>query len=60
MQNDAPSRRGDVTEPDEFDKFRRRREHQQRRWRIANEIIDSLTALALAAVAALVLKMIFF
>jgi hypothetical protein len=48
MQTDAPSRRGGVTE------------RQLRYWRIATRVIDALMALALAVVAALVLKMIFF
>jgi hypothetical protein len=49
-----------VTEPNEFDEFRRRQEAQARRWRIATMVIDALTALALTAIAALVLKMILF
>jgi hypothetical protein len=57
MRNDAPTRGGDVTEPNEF---RRRRERQKNHWRIAIKIIDALTALALAVVAALVLKMILY
>src|SRR5258708_30292714 len=55
---------GDVTEPNEFDEFRQRRElqeRQERRRRIAIRVIQGpLTLLVLAAIAVLVLKMIFF
>jgi len=57
MQNDAPSRGGGVTEPNEFEEFLARRE---RRRRIAIRIIDVLIGLALAAIVVLILKMIFF
>jgi type IV secretory pathway component VirB8 len=64
MQNDAPSRRGGVTEPNEFDEIQRRRHEYQarleRRRRIAIRIIDALIALTLAAIVAIVLHMIFF
>jgi hypothetical protein len=46
-----------VTEPNESDELQRR---QQRNWRIATRVVDVLIGLALAAIAALVLKMIFF
>jgi len=49
-----------VTEPDEFDEFRRRWDAQERRTRIAIRIVDFLTALTLAALAAVILKMILF
>jgi hypothetical protein len=58
MQNDAPSRRGGVTEPNEFDEFRRRVAHEERRRRILITVLDVLIVLALAAIAALALKMI--
>ena len=58
MQNDAPSRRGGVTEPDEFDEFRRRVVRGERRRRILIMVLDVLIVLALAAIAALALKMI--
>ena len=50
-----------MTEPNEFDELRQRRELQERRRRIAIRIriIDVLIALVVAAIAALVLKMIF-
>jgi hypothetical protein len=54
---------GGVTEPNEFDEFRRRREFhqlQERRRRIAIRVIDVLIALALIAIAALALKMILY
>ena len=60
MQNDAPSRGGGVTEPNEFDEFRRRVAHEERRRRILVTVLDVLTALALLAIVALVLKMIFY
>ena len=46
-----------MTEPNEFEEFLARGE---RRRRIAIRIIDVLIGLALAAIAALILKMIFF
>jgi type IV secretory pathway component VirB8 len=58
MQNDAP--RGGVTEPNEFDEFRRRVARGERRRRILITVLDVLTALALLAIAALVIKMIFY
>jgi type IV secretory pathway component VirB8 len=58
MQNDAPSRRGGMTEPNEFDEFRRRVAHEERRRRILITVLDVLIVLALAAIAALALKMI--
>ena len=60
MRNDAPTRRGGVTEPNEFDEFRQRRERQERNWRMATRVVDVPVALALAVIVALVLKMIFF
>ncbi len=60
MQNDAPSRRGGVTEPNEFDEFRRRAAREERRRRIAVMVLDVLTALAFLAIGAIVLKMIFY
>jgi hypothetical protein len=60
LRIDAPSRRGGVTEPNEFDEIQQRRERQQRNWRMATRVVDVLIALGLAAIAALVLKMIFF
>src|SRR5258707_14568211 len=51
---------GDVTEPNEFNEFQRRRERQRRRRRILVTGLDVLTALALLAIAALVLKMTFY
>jgi hypothetical protein len=49
-----------VTEPDKFDEFRQRQGRQERNWRIATRVIDALIALGLAAIAALILKMILF
>jgi hypothetical protein len=46
-----------VTEPNDSEEFQRR---QVRRWRLATRVIDVLTGLALAAIVALILKMIFF
>jgi hypothetical protein len=60
MQNDTPSRQGGVTEPNESDEFRQRLERQVRRWRLATRVIDILTLLAIAAIVAVILKMIFF
>jgi hypothetical protein len=58
MQNDA--RREDVTDPNEFGELRQRQERRVRHWRMATKVIDVLIVLALAVIAALVLKMIFF
>jgi hypothetical protein len=63
MRSDAPTQRGGVTNPNEFDVFRRRREHEVRQERgrqMAIRILEGLIALTLAAIAALVLQMIFF
>jgi type IV secretory pathway component VirB8 len=60
MQNDAPSRGGGVTEPNEFDEFRRRVARGERRRRTLVLVLDVLTALALLAIAVLILKMILF
>jgi type IV secretory pathway component VirB8 len=49
-----------VTEPNEFDEFRRRVAHEKRRRRILIAVLDVLTALALLAIAALVIKIIFY
>ena len=49
-----------MTEPNEFDELRRRRELQERHRRITTRVTNVLTALVLAAIAALVLKMILF
>jgi hypothetical protein len=49
-----------VTDPNEFDIFRRREREEERRRLISLSVIDVLIGLALAAIAALVLKMIFF
>jgi hypothetical protein len=48
---------GDVTEPNEF---RRQNDEEERRRRTLVRVLDVLTVLALAAIAALVLKMILF
>jgi hypothetical protein len=49
-----------VTEPNELDELRQRRELQEhRRWG-ATRVINVLTVLVLAAIAALVLKMILY
>ncbi len=53
-------REGDVAEPNEFDDFRRRVAHEERRRRTLVTVLEVLTALALLAIAALVLKMIFY
>jgi hypothetical protein len=58
MRNDAPTRRGDVTEPNEF--RRRQNDEEERRRLIALRVIDVLTALAVLAIVALFLKMIFY
>jgi hypothetical protein len=47
-----------VTEPNESDEFRRRREREGRRRRIAARILDVLIVLALLAIGILVLRMI--
>jgi hypothetical protein len=57
MQNDTPLRRGGVTEPNEFDEFRRRVAREERRRRILVTVLDVLIALALFAIAVLVLEM---
>jgi hypothetical protein len=49
-----------VTEPNEFDEFRQRREFQDRRRQIVVRVLDVLTVVALAAMATLVLQTIFF
>jgi hypothetical protein len=49
-----------VTEPNEFDEFRRRQGKEERRRRIVVRVLDALTALALLAIGVLVLKMIFY
>jgi hypothetical protein len=49
-----------VTESNEFDEFRRREREEERRRLISLRVIDVLIGLALAAIAALVLKMILF
>jgi hypothetical protein len=51
---------GDVTKPNEFEEFRRRVAHEERRRRILVTVLNVLTALALLAIAALVIKMIFY
>jgi hypothetical protein len=60
MQNDAPTRRGSVTDPNEFDVFRRREREEERRRRTLVMVLDVLIVIALAAIAAVFLKMIFF
>jgi hypothetical protein len=47
-----------VTEPNEFDVFRRREREEERRRRTLVTVLDVLIGLALAAMAALFLKMI--
>ena len=49
-----------MNEPNKFDEFRQRQEREERRRRVAKRIIDAVTVLALPAIAALVLKMIFY
>jgi type IV secretory pathway component VirB8 len=49
-----------VTKPNEFEEFRRRVAHEERRRRILVTVLNILTALALLAIAALVIKMIFY
>jgi hypothetical protein len=49
-----------VTEPNEFDVFRRREMEEERRRRTLVTLLDVLIGLALGAIAALVLKMILF
>jgi hypothetical protein len=58
MQNDAPLRRSGVTEPKEF--RRRQEDEEERRRRTLVLVLDVLTALALLAIAALVIKMILY
>jgi len=60
MQTDAPSRRGGVTKPNEFDEFRRRQGEKERRRRIVVRVLDALTVLTLLAIGVFVVKMIFF
>jgi hypothetical protein len=60
MRNDAPTRRGSVTDPNEFDVFRRREREEERRRRTLVTVLDVSIGLALAVIAALVLKMILF
>jgi hypothetical protein len=57
MQNDAPSRRAGVTDPDEFP---RQWDQEERRRRTLVTVLDVLTVLALLAISALVIKMIFY
>ena len=57
MQNDAPSRRAGVTDPDEFP---RQWDREERRRRTLVTVLDVLTVLALLAISALVIKMIFY
>jgi len=59
MQNDAPSRRGGVTKPNEFYEFRRRQGEKERRRRIVVRVLDAL-ALTLLAIGVFVMKMIFY
>jgi hypothetical protein len=47
-----------VTEPNEFDVFRRREREEERRRRTLVTLLDVLIGLALGAIAALLLKMI--
>jgi hypothetical protein len=49
-----------MTEPNEFDVFRRGEREEERRRLISLRVIDVLIGLALAAIAALFLKMILF
>jgi hypothetical protein len=49
-----------VTDPNDFDAFRRREREEERRRLISLRVIDVLIGLALAAIAALFLKMILF
>jgi hypothetical protein len=58
MQSDAG--RGGVTEPNEFDEIQRREREEERRRLISLRVIDILIGLALAAIVALVLKMMFY
>ena len=53
MRNDVPTQRGGVTGPNEF-----RRPEEERRRRTLVTVLDILIVLTLAAIAALVLKMI--
>jgi hypothetical protein len=49
-----------VTEPNEFDEFRRRQGEEERGRRTLVTVLDVLIGLALAAIVALVLKMILY
>jgi hypothetical protein len=49
-----------VTESNEFDEFRRREREEERRRLISLRVIDVLIGLVLAAIAAVVIKMIFY
>jgi hypothetical protein len=49
-----------VTEPNQFDEFRRREREEERRRRTLVRALDVLIGLALGAIAAVVPKMIFF
>ncbi len=60
MQSDAPSRGGDVTEPNEFDDYRRQREREERRRRILVTLLDVLIALTLLAIGVIFLKNILY
>jgi hypothetical protein len=51
---------GDVTEPNEFDEFRRQRERNEGLRRILVRVLDVLIVLTLAAIVALVLKEILY
>jgi hypothetical protein len=52
--------RGTCDSTYEFDVFRRRQEFQDRRRQIVVRVLDVLTVVVLAVIAALVLKMILF
>jgi hypothetical protein len=49
-----------VTESNEPDEFQRRQDLRQRQARIVIKAIDALIMLGVAAIAAMILKMIFF
>ena len=51
---------GDVTEPNEFDEFRRHQERQEGRRQILVRVLDVVTVLALAAIVVVVLNMFFY
>jgi hypothetical protein len=57
MRNDVPTQRGGVTGPNEF---RRPEDEEERRRRTLVTVLDILIGLTLAAIAALVLKMILY